>query len=61
MVWVGRDLKDQLVPTHLHGQGHLLPDQVAQSLSNLALNTVKEGASTTSMYIDLVLYLPIRI
>jgi len=31
MVWVGRDLKDQLIPTPCHGQGHLPPDQVAPS------------------------------
>lgn len=29
------------------GQGHLLPDQVA--LPNLALNTARDGASTTSL------------
>jgi len=32
MVWVGRDLIDHLVPTPCHGQGHLLLEQVAQSL-----------------------------
>ncbi|KAK4821027.1 hypothetical protein QYF61_012113 [Mycteria americana] len=31
MVWVGRDLTDHPVPTPCHGQGHLPPDQVAQS------------------------------
>jgi len=31
MVWVGRDLIDHLVPTPLHGEGHLPLDQVAQS------------------------------
>ena len=31
MVWVGKDLKGHLIPTPLHGQGHLLLDQVAQS------------------------------
>ena len=33
MVWVGRDLKDHLVPTPCHGQKHLPLDQVAQSPS----------------------------
>ena len=31
MVWVGRDLKDHLVPTPLPGQGHPPLDQGAQS------------------------------
>ena len=31
MVWVRRDLKDHLVPTPCHGQGHLPLDQLAQS------------------------------
>jgi len=31
MVWVGRDLKDRLVPAPRHGQGHLPLDQAAQS------------------------------
>ena len=31
MVWVGRDLKDHLVPTPCHGQRHLPLDQGAQS------------------------------
>ena len=39
MVWVGRDLKDHLVPTPCHEQGHLPLDQVAQS-SNLALKFI---------------------
>ena len=29
LVWVGRDLKDHLVPTPSHRQGHLPPDQAA--------------------------------
>jgi len=31
MVWVGRDLQDDLVPTPFYRQGHLPPDLVAQS------------------------------
>lgn len=31
MVWNGRSLKDHLVPTPCHEQGHLLLDQAAQS------------------------------
>ena len=31
MVWVGRELVDDLVPIPCHGQGHLPLDQVAQS------------------------------
>jgi len=31
MVWVGKDLKDHLVPTSHHEQEHLPLDQVAQS------------------------------
>jgi len=30
MFWVGRDLKDHLVPTPLHGQGHLPLHHFAQ-------------------------------
>ena len=30
-VWVGRDLKGHLIPAPCHRQGHLPPDQVAQS------------------------------
>ena len=30
MRWVGRDLKDDIVPTPCHGQGCHLPDQVVQ-------------------------------
>jgi len=49
MVWVGRDLKDHLVPPPRHGQGLLPPAQVAQSPSNPALNTGREGAATASL------------
>lgn len=31
MVLVGRDVKDEFIPTPCHGQGHLSPDQAAQS------------------------------
>lgn len=31
MVWVGNYLKDHLISTPCHGQGHLTPDQVAQN------------------------------
>lgn len=31
MARVGKDLKDHLFPTPCHGQGHLPPDQFAQS------------------------------
>lgn len=30
MVWVGRDLREHLVPALWHKQGHLALDQVAQ-------------------------------
>ena len=43
MVWVGRDLKDHLVPTPCHGQGHLPPDQVAQSPSKPGLEHFQGG------------------
>ncbi|KAJ7407078.1 hypothetical protein BTVI_63908 [Pitangus sulphuratus] len=48
MVWVERDLKDHLVPTPCHGQGHL-PLGVAQAPSNLALNASRDGTSTASL------------
>ena len=36
MVWAGRDLKDHLVPTPCHKQGHLPLDQVAQSIHSFS-------------------------
>jgi len=33
MIWIGRDLKDLLIPTPCCGQGHLPPAQVVHSLS----------------------------
>jgi len=49
MVWVGRDLKDHLIPIPLPWAGTLPPDQGAQTPSNLALNTAREWASTASL------------
>jgi len=46
MVWVGRYLKDHLVPTpSCHGQGHLPPDQAAQSSIQPGLEHCQEGGS----------------
>jgi len=43
MVWVGRALKDHLIPTLQHGQGHLLLDQVTQSPIQPGLEDFQEG------------------
>lgn len=48
MAWMGI-LKDLIVQPSCHGQGHLSLDQVAQSLFNLTLNTLRDGASTASL------------
>jgi len=45
MVWVGRDLKDHLVPTPCPGQGHLPLDQVAQSRIQPGLESFQGGGS----------------
>jgi len=50
MVWVGRDLKDHLVPTPLTGgQGHLQLDQVGQSPIQTGLEHIQGGAFTASL------------
>jgi len=43
MVWVGRDLRDHVVPTHCYGQGHLPLDQVAQSPIQPGLEHLQGG------------------
>jgi len=45
MVWVGRHLKAHLVPTPCHEQGHLPPDQVAQSSIQPGLEHCQGGGS----------------
>jgi len=46
MVWVGRDLKDHLVPTPpCHGQGYLPLHQVAQSPTQPGLEHFQGGGS----------------
>ena len=42
MLWVGRDLQTPSSPTPCHEQAHLPLDQVAQSLSNPALNVSRD-------------------
>lgn len=49
MVWVRQSLKYLLVPTPCHEQEHPPPDQAAQAPFNLALNTSRGGAFTTSL------------
>jgi len=49
MVWVGKDLKDHLVPSPCHGQGPLPPDQVAQSPVQPGLEHCQGGAATASL------------
>jgi len=45
MVWVGRDLKDQIIPTPRHGQQHLPLDQVAQNSVQPGLEQFQGGAT----------------
>jgi len=45
MVWVGRDLKSHLVPIPCHEQGHLPPEQVAQSPIQPGLEHCRAGGS----------------
>ena len=45
MVWVGKDLKDHLVPPPCHGQGHLPLAQVAQSPVQPGLEPFQGGGS----------------
>ena len=52
MAWVGRDLKDHESPTPLLGRATNLPlyqTRLPRASSNLALNTSRDGASTTSL------------
>ena len=51
MAWVGRDLKDHESPTPLPGRATSLPiysTRLPRAPSNLALNTSRDRASTTS-------------
>jgi len=45
MVWVGRDLKDHLVPSPCHGQGHLPLAHAAQSSIQPGLEHCQGGGS----------------
>jgi len=45
MVWAERDLIDRPVPLPCHGQGHLPPDQAAQSLVQPGLEDCQGGGS----------------
>jgi len=45
MVWVGRDLTDHLLQTPCHEQGHLPPDQGAQSPIQPGLEHCQGGGS----------------
>jgi len=50
MVWVGRDLKDHLVPTPPAMSRDIFHQpRVLRAPSNLALNTAREGAATASL------------
>jgi len=50
MVWVGRELKDHLVPTPpAKGRDTFHQTSLLQALSNLALNTAMERAATASL------------
>jgi len=57
MVWVGKDLKGHLIPTPLHGQGHLLLDQVAQSPIQPGLEHFQGGGAFTASLGNLFKYL----
>jgi len=49
MVWIGRDLVGHLVPTPLPWQGHLPPDQGAESPVQPGLDYCQGGAATASL------------
>jgi len=49
MVWVGMDLKDHLVPSPCHEQGHLPLDRVAQSSIQPGVGHCQGGAATASL------------
>jgi len=49
MVWVGRDLKDHLVPTPAMSRDIFHQPRVLRAPSNLALNSAREGAATASL------------
>jgi len=49
MIWVGRYIKDHLVHPPAMGRNPLHQTRVLQALSNLALNTAREGAATGSL------------
>jgi len=50
MVWVGRDLKDHLVPTPpAMGRDIFHQPRLLRAPSNMALNTAREGAATASL------------
>ena len=52
MAWIRRDLKDHGCPTLLPGRATNLPiyqPRLPRAPSNLALNTSRDGASTTSL------------
>jgi len=52
MAWVGRDLKDREAPPPLPGRATNLPiylTRLPRAPSHLALNTSRDGASTTSL------------
>jgi len=50
MVWVGRGLIDHLVPTPpAMGRDTFHETRLLKTLSSLAFNTSREGASTTSL------------
>jgi len=48
MVWVGKDLKDHLVPNPLPRAGSLPPDQAAQSPVQPGLEPCQGGGSHSS-------------
>ncbi len=49
MVWVGKVLRDDPVPTPSCGQGCHPPGQAALGLFRLALSSSGDGASTASL------------
>lgn len=43
IVWVGKDIKEHLVSTHCHGQGHLAVAQIAPKNLIIELNFNSKG------------------
>lgn len=49
MIWVGRDLKDHVIPAPCPGQEHVPLARLLIAPPSLAVNTSRDGAAITSL------------